>query len=64
LKKDLWKGIRKKEKRKWKRERKERIGEKDSTKTMKGRYKKNDKIMSNDDLYKKRRKRKSKECIF
>jgi hypothetical protein len=26
LKKDLWKGIRKKEKRKWKQERKERIG--------------------------------------
>lgn len=28
------------------------MGEKDSRKTMKGRYKKNDKIMSNDNLYK------------
>jgi hypothetical protein len=40
------------------------LGEKDSRKTMKGRYKKNDKIMSNDDLYKKDARGKVKNVFF
>jgi hypothetical protein len=40
------------------------LGEKDSRKTMKGRYKKNDKIMSNDNLYKKDARGKVKNLFF